>query len=200
MRKKVVAGSTENNVEAIGKHLCARVRELRKKNGWTLDQLSAASQVSRSMLSQIERNQANPTLGVAYRVAKAFGLSLGDLIELPSSKPSIDVVRGDDPSNIFRSDKDCRILTLSPLNLEKDVEFYELTLRLGKSLVSPAHFAGTREFLTVQRGSVRVRSGDETVDLQPGDSAHYPADVPHAIENIGRSDAVAFLVDIYRES
>ena len=98
---------------------------------------------------------------------------------------------------LFRDDSQCRIRTLSPLHLEKDVEFYELTLKAGGALVSSPHYEGTREFLTVEEGTVRLTSGEETRDLAKGDSAHYPADVPHRIENIGRGQAVAFLVDIY---
>jgi len=171
---------------------------MRTKLRWTLAQLSAASGVSRSMLSQIERNQANPTLGVAYRIAQAFGLSLNDLVDHPRDEPSIDVIRAGNKSNVFRSDEDCLIRTLSPLNLEKDVEFYELILHPGKVLRSAPHFEGTREFLTVQHGSVKVISGKESCELHRGDSAHYVADVSHSIENTGKTDAIAFLVDIYR--
>jgi transcriptional regulator with XRE-family HTH domain len=185
--------------DLVAGHLCDRVRQLRKKKGWTLEQLSAACGVSRSMLSQIERNQANPTLAVAYRIAQAFTMSLGSLVDMPNATPSIDVIRADDRTYHYRSDKDCRIRTLSPLHLEKDVEFYELVLRPGGVLRSAPHFGGTREFLTVQHGSVRVRSNDDQCELHRGDSAHYPADVPHSIENTGRTDAVLFLVDIYRE-
>ena len=56
--------------------LSSRVTALRKKNKLTLDQLAAASGVSRSMLSQIERGQANPTLTVTFRIAQAFGMSI----------------------------------------------------------------------------------------------------------------------------
>ena len=180
--------------------LCDRVRQLRKKKGWTLEQLSAACGVSRSMLSQIERNQANPTLGVAFRIAQSFGMSLGKLVDSPQATPAIDVIRADDRSYHYRQEKDCRIRTLSPLHLEKDVEFYEVVLRPGAALKSAPHFGGTREFLTVQQGTVRLTSNDDRSDLNRGDSAHYPADVPHAIENIGKGDAVLFLVDIYRAS
>jgi transcriptional regulator with XRE-family HTH domain len=185
--------------EVIAGHLCDRVRQLRKKKGWTLEQLSAACGVSRSMLSQIERDQANPTLAVAYRIAQAFGMSLGSLVDLPNATPTIDVIRADDRTYHYRSEKDCRIRTLSPLHLEKDVEFYEVVIKPGGVLRSSAHFGGTREFVTVQQGTVRVRSNEDQSELQRGDSAHYPADVTHAIENIGRGDAVLFLVDIYRE-
>ena len=72
-------------------------------------------------------------------------------------------------------------------------------LHLGGALKSAPHFGGTREFLTVQQGAVRVISDNDQSDLHKGDSAHFPADVPHTIENIGKGDAIIFLVDIYRE-
>lgn len=185
--------------DLVHSQLCDRVRELRKKKGWTLEQLSAACGVSRSMLSQIERNQANPTLGVAFRIAQAFGMSIGTLVDVPEASSAIDVIRADDRTYHYRQEKDCRIRTLSPLHLEKDVEFYEVVLKPGGVLKSAPHFGGTREFLTVQQGTVRLTSNADTSDLQRGDSAHYPADVPHSIENTGKHEAVLFLVDIYRE-
>lgn len=149
------------------------------------------------MLSQIERGHANPTLGVAFRVAQAFGLSLGDLVDHVEVAPRIDVIRSGDPAFWFRDDDECRIRTLSPLHLEKDVEFYEIRLQPGKQLKSSPHFQGTREFLAVGKGTVRLTAGDESQELAKGDSAHFPADVAHCIENVGRGEAVAFLVDIY---
>jgi transcriptional regulator with XRE-family HTH domain len=170
---------------------------MRKSRGWTLEQLASLSGVSRSMLSQIERGAANPTLGVAFRIAQAFGLSLGDLVDTPRPGPRIDLIRADDRTFLFRDDPLVRIRTLSPLHLEKDVEFYELTLRQGGVLTSSPHYEGTREFLTVEEGHVRVTSAGESVELRKGDSCHYPADVSHEIANLGAGDAVAFLVDIY---
>jgi transcriptional regulator with XRE-family HTH domain len=193
-------GRNEDVDPEVGSLLCDRVRELRKKKGWTLEQLSAACGVSRSMLSQIERNQANPTLGVAYRIAQAFGMSLGSLVDAPSATPTIDIIRVNDRTYHYRNDQSSRIRTLSPLHLEKDVEFYEVLLRPGGSLKSAPHFGGTREFLTVQHGSIRLVSGDDSAELHRGDSAHYPADVVHTIENVGKGDALLFLVDIYRET
>ena len=82
--------------EEVGESLCRRVRELRKKKGWTLEELSAACGVSRSMLSEVERGSANPTLAVACRIAQAFGRGLGELVDAPAAAPRIDVIRADD--------------------------------------------------------------------------------------------------------
>jgi transcriptional regulator with XRE-family HTH domain len=187
-----------DSADAIHSHLCRRLKELRVERGWSLDSLSKACGVSRSMLSQIERDKTNPTLAVMFRIARAFGMSLGQFVETPSATSAVDVIRASDRAYHYRSDKDCQIRTLSPLHLEKDVEFYEVMLQPGGALRSSPHFEGTREFVTVQKGSVRIESADDAKDLEPGDSASYRADVRHAMINLGRTVAMVFLVEIYR--
>jgi len=184
--------------DSINRHLGSRLKQLRANRQWSLEALASASGVSRSMLSQIEREQANPTLAVTLRIARAFGLSLGEFLEMPGASSGVTVIRADDRTYDYRSDKDCRIRTLSPLNLEKDVEFYELRLQAGGALRSAPHFEGTREFLVVQKGRVRITSAGDSEELNAGDSANYRADVAHAIENLGKADAVLFLLVIYR--
>jgi len=182
----------------LNRRLGRRVKDLRAERGWSLARLATVSGVSRSMLSEIEREQANPTLGVAFRIARAFGMALGDLVETPGATPTVNVIRAGDRAYHYRSDKDCRIRTLSPLNLEKDVEFYEVRLPPGGALRSSPHFEGTREFLTVQKGRVRIESATDAEELSPGASASYRADVAHAIINAGKGEAVVFLIVIYR--
>ncbi|MBL9179689.1 MAG: helix-turn-helix transcriptional regulator [Verrucomicrobiaceae bacterium] len=189
----------EASPEAINENLGKRVRKLRADRGWSLEELANASGVSRSMLSEVEREKANPTLTVTFRIARAFGMTLQELIESAETSASkIQVIRANDRNQVYRSDKQCEIRTLSPLNLEKDVEFYELSLKPGGALRSQPHFEGTREFLTVEEGSVRIESDQDTDDLTKGDSGTYRADVPHAIVNTGKGDALVFLVVIYR--
>lgn len=190
-------GSSPPDIEPLNQHVCNRIRQLRRERGWTLDSLAALSGVSRSMLSQVERGQANPTLAVAFRIAKAFDLTLSDLVAGAFSPQGVEVIRVDDPASVFRDDENCRIRTLSPLNLEKDVEFYEVVLYPGKTLSSAAHYEGTREFVTVQKGCLEITSGESSQTLQRGDSAQYRADVEHRLHNPGKSPAILFLVDIY---
>jgi transcriptional regulator with XRE-family HTH domain len=184
--------------ESINEFVGRRVKKLRTARGWSLEELAAASGVSRSMLSEIERERANPTLTVTARIARAFELTLQDLLGgAESSESKIRVIRASDPDQVFRADRQCAIRTLSPLQLEKDVEFYEVELRPGGALRSQPHFEGTREFLTVVEGRVRVESDGSRDELAVGDSATYPADVAHAIVNPGSERARVFLVVIY---
>jgi len=189
--------TNNNSSENSALDLAERVKRLRKRGGLTLAGLATSSGVSRSMLSQIERGQANPTLAVACRIAEAFGISVGELVDQPWTRSSIEVIRADDDSHLYRSDDECRIRTLSPLNMEKEIEFYEVTLSPGGSLTSAAHFEGTRELFTLHQGEVEITSGDDSSPLKKGDSAHYQADVPHSIHNLGEYDAEGFLVVTY---
>lgn len=197
-RRKPGVAAAPSTPDAISRHLGTRVKHLRSARGWSLESLANASGVSRSMLSEIEREQANPTLAVTLRIAQAFGMTLGELIEIPSASSAVAVIRADNKAFHYSSDRYCRIRTLSPLNLEKDVELYEVQLQPGGALRSAPHFEGTREFLTVQKGQVRVESAGEGELLHPGDSANYRADQPHAIVNTGDEEAIVLLVVIYR--
>jgi transcriptional regulator with XRE-family HTH domain len=192
------ARKTIVEADPLNSQVSDRVKAQRQQRGWSLEQLSSASGVSRSMLSQVERGEANPTLAVTCKIAQAFGMSLAEFVDVPGAGVAIHVVRSDDRAALYRSDEHCEIRTLSPLHLEKDVEFYQVRLKPGGSLNSAAHFQGTREFLTVEQGKLRVTSGTEKSELNRGDSASYRADVPHVLENLGKSDATVFLVVIYQ--
>ena len=189
---------TDDPSELSTTRLGERVVALRQQHNFTLNQLATASGVSRSMLSQIERGQANPTLGVTFRIAKAFDMSIGELVDDPSASSPIEVIHGSDTGNVFRNDDECQIRTLSPLHMEKHVEFYEVKLKPGCELASAPHFEGTRELVTITSGSARLEAAGSESSLQTGDSAHYRADVPHTIANTGRGELRAYLVVTYR--
>ena len=85
----------------LNQQVCQRVKVMRRRKGWTLEQFSSLSGVSRSMLSQIERGTCSPTLGVAYRIAQAFQLTLGELVDTATPSSRIDVIRSDDELSLI---------------------------------------------------------------------------------------------------
>ena len=174
----------------------ARVAELRALRGWSLAELGGRANVSSSMLSQIERERANPTLAVAHRIATAFGLTIDELLS-PSPARSMRLVLGSDPRQTYLRTDTVTVRTLSPLEFDGGLEFYEIRLRPGGVLTSAAHPAGTREILALQSGELVVASGGEEQALAAGDSLTYRADVEHSIRNDGTEEALAYLIDRY---
>ena len=74
--------------------IARNVRALRSQHGWTLDELSGRSGVSKGMLVQIEQNRTDPSIGTLSRIAEAFGESLASLVELGQS-PTVWLVAPD---------------------------------------------------------------------------------------------------------
>src|SRR6218665_3171614 len=106
MPRKAPSTSPESSPQTINENLGKRVKKLRNDRGWSLEELASTSGVSRSMLSEIEREKANPTLTVTFRIARAFGLTLQELIESAEASASkIQVIRANDRAQVYRSDK-----------------------------------------------------------------------------------------------
>ncbi|HRX56036.1 MAG TPA: helix-turn-helix transcriptional regulator, partial [Verrucomicrobiales bacterium] len=132
-------------VRELTRNLGRRMKVMRSERDWSLSDLATLSGVSRSMLSEIERERANPTLSVTSRIARAFGFTMQEFISLAEGPPAIQTIRSTDPAQWFPSAPGCQIRTLSPLNLEKLAEFYEVTLEPGRELRSQPHIGGARE-------------------------------------------------------
>ena len=177
-----------------------QLRRLRKTQNLTLDQLSLMAGVSKAMLSQVEQNKINPTVAIILKIADALKVSIGELIEDTPRRYLLQMIHASQEHYTFRKEDACEIRTLSPLSLEKSVEFYRIRLEKGGALRSEAHYAGTEEILYVAKGKITVASGDQTVDVPRGDSIHYRADVPHHLSNAGKATAEAFLIVRYRET
>jgi quercetin dioxygenase-like cupin family protein len=94
-------------------------------------------------------------------------------------------------------DGSCALRILGPLELAGQFEWYALDLQPGGVLASQPHEAGTREHLTLVTGLLEVVSGDATQRLEPGETARYAADGPHAIRNVGPAQASAWLVVVH---
>jgi transcriptional regulator with XRE-family HTH domain len=57
----------------------------RKRQGLSLNQLSAKAGLSQSMISRLESNPRNPTLSTLLRIADVLELNLGELLKRASA-------------------------------------------------------------------------------------------------------------------
>jgi len=171
-----------------------RLQKARKAAGLTLDALARASGVSKGTLSQIEQNKANPSITVLFRVAMALSLPISALVEEPARVLHFEVVPAGEASRKFFTNQPCSGHLLNPQWMDKDLEVYELNFPVGGKLDSQPHHPHTRELLTVVQGRLEVQAGVHRSELGPGDTAHYSADVPHSIRNLGEQEATAYLV------
>ncbi len=174
------------------------IKELRTSKNLTLDQLATQSGLSKSMLSQIERNKTNPTVGTLWSLTQALGVDIADLLGssavIRKSTKSITTTKAHQIPEIQSADGKCTLKILGPLELVSHMEWYDIDLEAGGILDSEPHAKGTREHLTVLDGSVTISTGDERDVLNKGDTSRYYADVHHYIKNHTKASAKALLI------
>ena len=177
----------------------ATLQRLRLARGLTLEDLSRIAGVSKSMLSQIEREKANPTIAITWRLANALGVQIGEL--LASETRAVETIRvldAHETPTLPGNHAGYVLRILGPMEMAGKYEWYELTLAAGGELTSQAHDPGTNEHLTVLHGSVEVEVGADKKKVKLGGTARYPADVNHVIRNTGKTEAKALLVVVHR--
>lgn len=174
------------------------LQALRQSQGLSLDELSRKAGVSKSMLSQIERNQANPTVAVVWRLATALGVPVGELLgDGRPAAPAIVTVPSHAMPTLKSPDGKCELRILGPIELAGQFEWYELTVQPGGTLESQPHEPGSREHLSVLGGTIEVHAGADSTRLKSGETARYAVDVAHAIRNPGKTVATALLVVLH---
>jgi len=174
-----------------------QIQRLRSERRMTLDELSRAAGVSKSMLSEIERDKANPTIAVAWRLTNALGVSLDYLFAQQKAPEAIAVAGPHEIPTLSGHEGKYQLRVWGPIELAGKFEWYELLLQPGGALVSNAHEPGTREHLTVLQGTIEIEAAGATKRLKTADTARYVADEAHAIRNAGKTDAKALLVVIH---
>lgn len=58
-----------------------QVRTLRKAKGWSQEELADRAGIHRTFVSQIERATKRSTIDTVEKLAKALGVSCGDLLD-----------------------------------------------------------------------------------------------------------------------
>ncbi|MFO1144761.1 MAG: XRE family transcriptional regulator [Amaricoccus sp.] len=171
--------------DPAGRAFGDRVRLLRERADLTLDQLSKLSGVSRAMLSQVERGQKSPTIGVAKRIAHALGASFSALVaDEDATRRTFALVRKEQ-RQIFRDpETGFERHLLSPVMAGMPVEVVLHRLPPGTSTGKlPPYPSGVTKHVLASRGRVTVWVDDIETVLEEGDSLYFEADAEHWFEN-----------------
>jgi transcriptional regulator with XRE-family HTH domain len=160
----------------------------------TLERLAERCGVSKSMLSQIERGQVNPTFAVVWNLSQVLGLDLNLLGRQGEEREVIQHEHAYSSPTRRSEDGLCELRMLSPTRTVLPVEWYEMTLATGGKLVSDAHAAGTFEHFSCLTGAVEVSTAGKSVTARAGDTLRYRADRPHTLSNAHDGESKGLLL------
>ncbi|WP_326822574.1 helix-turn-helix domain-containing protein [Streptosporangium sp. NBC_01756] len=172
--------------------LGARLRAERRTRGLALERLAELSGVSRSMLSEVERGTKTPSVLVLDHLATALGTSISRLLDEPDRTEV--VVLPHERQHLLRDPSGWERRILSPALPGVEFEFMRTTLNPGVDAgeFSP-HPPGSREYVAVECGRLRLTVDGTPHILGTGDAAYFPGDRRHAFANDAADVCVYYL-------
>ena len=176
-------------------NLGKRLSDLRKRKNMTLDELSEKSGVSKSILSQIERDLSNPTVVTISRIAAALGENLSDFFLKIEVEDTDSIERSRETPSITSKDGLCQLNILGAGETVNWLQWYLLQMKPKGVLDSSSHGPKTFENLTVLEGEVEVDNGGIKEIIKKGDTFRFQTNKNHLIKNISKKNSQVLMVN-----
>jgi transcriptional regulator with XRE-family HTH domain len=146
-----------------------RLRTLRQERERTLADVAAETGVSVSTLSRLESGDRRPTLELLLPLARAYAVSLDELVDAPPT--------GDPRVHLRPVTR--HGMTMVPLTRRAGgIQAYKLVVPVSTQEPVPGSHEGY-EWLYVLDGRLRLVLGEHDLVLGPGEAAEFDTRVPH---------------------
>lgn len=180
-------------------HIGNKIRDLRKKAGLVLQDLSERTGLSKPLLSQIEKETVSPPIATLLKISKALNTNISFFFQNDGSEEKVVVVRKDES----------KVIDSRYFGREESGYYYEaLAFKKSKKYMEPflVEFKRKRvdqlsyfshdgeEFIYLLEGVLEFRTEDQKYILQPGDSLYFESSIPHAYRALERKNARALTV------
>jgi len=179
-----------------------RLRDLRKEKNITLQELAEAAGVSKGMLSQVENSRAIPSLPVLLNLISSLKVDFNDFFKdinliTPDSKV---IFRKKEQYQFFEKENAegffyQRLFSTTVHDYHVDFVLLRLTATAQRVPVCTDAF----EFKYLLQGKVRYQIGEESFDMEEGDSLFFDATEEHNPVNTGDTDALLLVVYLFND-
>jgi transcriptional regulator with XRE-family HTH domain len=195
-RDKVKA--LEAGAQALSGQLGKTVQRLRKAYNQSRSEQSEQSGGAKSIISQIERNETNPTLATIWRLAQALDVSIERMLQGAEDEPFLEKSSKGETPILVSDDGKCRLAIIGWIKTVEWLQWYLFQADAGGQLASDPHQRGSVESLSVLEGELEVEVAGVVETAKAGDTLRYRCDRPHVIRNASKKPAQALMVNILR--
>lgn len=166
-----------------------RIRSLRRFQGLTSDELAKKTNVSQSMISQIERGQVSPSLETLWKLSHSLKVPVFSFFETEENS-AVTLTRKDEGNRIKRVRQNVEYELLSPSS-GKQMSFFKMIVSPGERSDDPLMFHEGEECGLMLVGSLQLEIEGEVYVIEEGDSIYFDSSLPHRFMNNGDTNAVA---------
>lgn len=188
----------ETGAQIVSGQLGKTVQRLRKAYNLSLSELAEQSGVAKSIISQIERNETNPTLATIWRLSQALDVSIEGVLASAEDEPFVEKLGRADTPMLVSDDGKVKLAIIGWIRTVEWLQWYDLTAEPGGVLESDAHQRGSLECLSVLSGEAEVEVGGIAETAKAGETLRYRCDRPHVIRAAGREPLRATMVCIMK--
>jgi len=177
-----------------------KVRELRQKNRYTLQDLAAKTGLSKPFLSQIENHHVVPPVATLLKLARALNVNMGYFFQDEQSSEKISVTRQNERVRIERRPHHQKgevnyiyeALETKKSNKHMEPFLVEFRDQDTSEMVFVSHEG--EEFVYLLDGKLEFRTIDRVEILEPGDSIYFESDLSHSFRCLSEQPARAMVV------
>ena len=188
----------EAGAQILSGQLGKTVQRLRKAYNLSLSELSEQSGVAKSIISQIERNETNPTLATIWRLSQALDVSIERVLATGDEEPFVERrSRGDTPI-LVSEDGRMRLAIIGWIKTVEWLQWYDLRSEPAGVLDSDAHQRGSIECLSVLEGEFEVEVAGVVQRAKSGETLRYRCDRPHTVRCVSTGPGHATMVCILK--
>lgn len=198
MAEKDKSRDFEGGAAALSGQLGKTIQRLRKNYNLSLSELAEQSGVAKSIISQIERNETNPTLATIWRLSQALDISIERFLVDSDVEPVIEKISKGDTPILLSDDGKVRLAIIGWLKTVEWLQWYDVHAEAGGVLDSDSHQRGSVECLSVLSGVFEVEVGGEKDVVRAGETLRYRCDRQHIVRCIGDEPGHATMVVILK--
>jgi transcriptional regulator with XRE-family HTH domain len=168
-----------------------RLKSIREKHGFSLQELSERTGIPVDSLKDIEQGALLPPLGQLIKISKALSLKMSDVIS--TGKEAFTIVRAGERESFSRFGKakmqsaGYEYQSLAPNKKDRMMEPFIVTLNPASHDELSSHDG--QEFIYVLEGEMEVVVEDHRDVLKPGDSVYYDSSTMHLVKAHGDKPA-----------
>ena len=193
----MVTDDTKHDVKKL--HIGRKIRELRKKAGLVLQDLSDRTGLSKPLLSQVERGVVSPPIATLLKISKALSVNIGFFFQDNYLEEKVVLVRRDESkvidSRYFgREESGYYYEALAYKKSKKNMEPFLVEFKRKKPEKLSYFSHEGEEFIYLLEGTLEFRTENEQYVLNPGDSLYFESSIPHAYRALERKNARALTV------
>ncbi|MDQ4137164.1 MAG: XRE family transcriptional regulator [Pseudomonadota bacterium] len=188
----------EVGAQVLSGQLGKTIQRLRKAYNLSLSELAEQSGVAKSIISQIERNETNPTLATIWRLSQALDVSIERVLATSDEEPFIQKSTRSDTPILVSDDGKMRLAIIGWIKTVEWLQWYDVQANPEGVLDSEAHQRGSVECLSVLEGEFEVEVGGAVQRAKAGETLRYRCDRPHTVRCVGTTPGRATMVCILK--